>query len=124
MKLDKNDFIKIEVEDLIDWNEPNGEGCIVSDKITKEGYKVGYMVREKPMDIYPDSGWRFMAGNEDGEYMNNSDNHHIFDINTVCNYDRDIIPYLHTDIGSEYIRIDANSFEVDEGLKEIFIQKH
>lgn len=123
MKLDKNDFIKIEVEDLIDWNEPNGEGCIVSDKITKEGYKVGYMVREKPMDTYPDSGWRFMAGNEDEEYMNDPDNHHIFDINAVCNYDRDIIPYLHADIGSEYIRIDANSFEVDEGLKEIFIQK-
>lgn len=123
MKLDKNDFIKIDVEDLIDWNEPNGEGCIVSDKITKEGYKVGYMVREKPMDTYPDSGWRFMAGNEDEEYMNNPDNHHIFDINTICNYDRDIIPYLYADIGSEYIRIDANSFEVDEGLKEIFIQK-
>ncbi|MDE6476113.1 MAG: DUF2185 domain-containing protein [Erysipelotrichaceae bacterium] len=123
MKLDKSDFIKIDVEDLIDWNEPNGEGCIVSDKITKEGYKVGYMVREKPMDTYPDSGWRFMAGNEDEEYMNNPENHHIFDINTVCNYDRDIISYLYADIGSEYIRIDANSFEVDEGLKEIFIQK-
>ena len=34
-----NDFIKIEVEKLIEWNEPNGEGCIVSDKITKYGLK-------------------------------------------------------------------------------------
>ena len=33
----KDDFIKIKVESLIDWNEPNGEGCIVSDRITKEG---------------------------------------------------------------------------------------
>lgn len=28
-------YIKIKVENLIDWKEPNGEGCIVSDKITK-----------------------------------------------------------------------------------------
>ena len=31
----KDEFIKIKVENLIDWKEPNGEGCIVSDKITK-----------------------------------------------------------------------------------------
>lgn len=123
MKLNKNDFIKIKIENLIEWNEPNGEGCIVSDKITKEGYKVGYMIREQPMDTYPDSGWRFMAGNENEEYMNNPDNHHVFAINTICNYDKDIIPYLHADIGSGYIRIDTNKFEIDDGLKEILIQK-
>lgn len=67
----KDEFIKIKVENLIDWKEPNGEGCIVSDKITKEGYKVGYMYREQPDEGRPDSGWRFMAGNEDDEYMNN-----------------------------------------------------
>ena len=32
----KADFIKIKVEKLVDWNEPNGDGCVVSDKITKE----------------------------------------------------------------------------------------
>ena len=36
-----NDFLSINIENLIDWNEPNGEGCIVSDRITKEGFKVG-----------------------------------------------------------------------------------
>ena len=64
------DFIKIKVEKLVDWNEPNGDGCVVSDKITKEGFKVGYMYREKPEEGRPDSGWRFLAGNEDEEYMN------------------------------------------------------
>ncbi len=44
---------------------------MVSDKITKEGFKVGYMYREEPTVGNPDSGWRFMAGNEDDEYMNN-----------------------------------------------------
>ena len=43
------------------------------------------MVREKPDEGRPDSGWRFMAGNEDNEYMNNPNNHHVFSINTICN---------------------------------------
>lgn len=119
----KDEFIKIKVEKLIEWNEPNGEGCIVSDKITKEGFKVGYMYREQPSDDKPDSGWRFMAGNEDNEYMNNSNNHHIFSINTICNYDRNIIPYLKSKIGSAYIRVNSNKFEIDDGSKPIFVEK-
>ena len=122
-KEEKNDFIKIKVEKLIDWDEPNGEGCMASDKITKDGFKVGYMYREKPDEGRPDSGWRFMAGNEDDEYMNNPDNHHIFAINTICNYDRDIIPYLKSKVGSAYIRTNNKDFEVDDGTKPIFVDK-
>lgn len=121
VKKEKDDFIKIKVQKLIDWNEPNGEGCIVSDKITKEGYKVGYMIRENPIEGNPDSGWRFMAGNENEEYMNNPNNHHVFAINTICNYDKDIIPYLHAKIDSAYIRVDDKNFEFDDGTKPIFI---
>ncbi len=120
---EKEDFIKIKVEKLIDWDEPNGEGCIVSDKITKEGFKVGYMYREEPTAGNPDSGWRFLAGNEDDEYMNNSNNHHIFAINTICNYDKDIIPYLKSKIGSAYIRISNSEFEADNRSKAIFVDK-
>ena len=119
----KADFIKIEIEQLIEWNEPNGEGCIATDKITKEGFKVGYMYREEPSESSPDSGWRFMAGNEDDGYMNDPDNLHIFALNTICNYDRDIIPYLKSEIGSAYIRTGKNTFELDDGTKNIFIEK-
>ena len=49
----KAEFIKIEIEELIEWNEPNGEGCIVSNKITKEGFKVGYMYT----NIYQSTVW-------------------------------------------------------------------
>lgn len=118
-----DDFIKVEVENLFDWNEPNGEGCIVSDMITKEGFKVGYMYRGYPTEGRPDSGWRFMAGHEDEEYMNNSNHHHVFAINTVCNYDPDIIPYLYSEIGSTYIRIDSVNFALDDGTKPIFIAR-
>ena len=120
---EKGEYIKIEVEKLIEWNEPNKEGCIVSDKITKEGFKVGYMYREKPDDNNPDSGWRFMAGNEDDEFMANSRNHHVFAINTICNYDPDIIPYLKSEIGCAYIRVNNSEFEVDDGSKPIFVDK-
>ena len=109
----KADFIKIKVEKLVDWNEPNGDGCVVSDKITKEGFKVGYMYRD----------WRFLAGNEDEEYMNDSNNHHIFAVNTICNYDKDIIPYIKAKIGSVYIRVDGNSFGIDDGSKPIFLDR-
>lgn len=119
----ENEFIKIDIKKLIEWNEPNGEGCIVSDKITKEGWKVGYMYREMPDEGKPDSGWRFMAGNEDEEYMDNPNNLHIFAINTICNYDSDIIPYLNSEIGSAYIRIDSNKFEIDARTKPIFLEK-
>ncbi|MDE6470407.1 MAG: DUF2185 domain-containing protein, partial [Eubacterium sp.] len=70
----ENGFIDIEIKELIQWSGPNGNGCIVSDKITKEGYKVGYMYRENPDDEVPDSGWRFLAGNEDDAYMNDAGN--------------------------------------------------
>lgn len=120
---EKETFIKVKNEKLIEWDEPNGEGCIVSNKITKEGFKVGYMYREQPTDGYPDSGWRFMAGNEDDEYMDNPNNHHIFAINTICNYDKDIITYLKSKIGSAYIRISDSEFIIDDKSKPIFIDK-
>lgn len=32
-KQHNDEFLKIDVKPLIDWNEPNGEGCIASDMI-------------------------------------------------------------------------------------------
>ena len=122
MKQKKKKFIPIKVKNLIEWNEPNGEGCIVSDKITVEGYKVGYMVRENPMSEYPDSGWCFMAGNEDDKYMSDPNHHNIFALNTICNYDPDIIPYLHAKTGSAFIRIDSRNFEEDDGRNRFLLK--
>ncbi len=123
VKRDEEGYIIREINKLIEWNQPNGSGCIVSDMITKEGYKVGYMYREEPDETNPDSGWRFMAGNEDEDYMNNPNNHHIFDINTICNYDSNIIPYLNSDIGSAYVRKDSKNFVIDDGEMPIFVDK-
>lgn len=120
---DKNGFINIEIKHLFEWDEPNGEGCIVSDRITKEGWKVGFMYRDEPTPGNPDSGWRFFKGDEDEEYSNNPNNHHVFALNTICNYDRDIMPYLHSPVGTYLIRTEDGTFIEDDGTKEINMVK-
>jgi len=122
-KYNESGFIDIEVKPLIEWNEPNGEGCIVSDKITKEGWKVGYMYREEPLANMPDSGWRFYKGDEDDDYMGKTENMHVFALNTVCHYDCDIIPYLHLPIGTYLIRCKDHTFIVDDGQQAIYMER-
>lgn len=121
-------FIKIPVQDLVTkavWqgSEGFGEGAIVSDKITKEGYKVGYFYRDEPNPNYPDSGWRFWAGDEDEAYTDNPNNHHIFALNTIANYDPDIIPHLSLPVGSQLIRQSGGQFVLDDGSLPICIEK-
>ena len=60
-----------------------------------EGCKVGYCYREQPDGDW-DSSWRFTAGDESDEYMNDPNNAGIYGLNTICNDNPDIIPLLHT----------------------------
>jgi hypothetical protein len=76
-------------------------GCIATDRITVEGYPVRFMYREEP-DNQVDSGWRFMSGFEDDEYMNDPQNIAVYDVNTIANYDPSIIPFLEAPVGSVY----------------------
>ena len=82
------------------------EGCFATNRITVDGEKVGYMYREVPDadSELPDSGWRLFAGDENDEYTDNPDNINIFSLNTICNYDPDIIPYLDAPYGSAFVR--------------------
>lgn len=103
-KLTKDD-IKI----LID----SREGCIATDRITVDGMKVGYMYREEPSQKYPDSGWRFLAGDESQDYLNNPKKSEIYQVNTICNYDPDIIPYLDAECGAAFYRNSRGKFVPD-----------
>ena len=103
---------KEEIRPLYISNGP--QGCFATNRITVDGARVGYMYREEP-DAYsdfPDSGWRFFAGDETEEYTDNPDNINVFSLNTVCNYDSDIIPYLNSPYGSAFIR-SGNKFIED-----------
>jgi len=81
--------------------------CLASDEITVRGKPVGFMYRESPDDA-TDSGWRFFSGDETQEYSENPDNFEIFDVNTIVNYDPEIISLLDSPVMSAFER-NANS---------------
>jgi len=62
------------------------------------------MIREEPNNDL-DSGWQFFSGSEDQDYLDDTDNSNIYDVNTIANYDRAIIPYLDLPIGTQLERI-------------------
>jgi hypothetical protein len=101
---------KVTREEIQPLAEGHG-GCIASDMITVEGYPVRFMYREKYDSRRPeDSGWRFLSGFEDDDYMNDANNHSIYDVNTIANYDPCIIPFLDFPPGI--------AFEKSEGKTE------
>ena len=92
---------------------PNWEGatgCIATNRITVEGCKVGYCYREKPDGDW-DSGWRFTAGDESDEYMDDPNNAGIYGLNSICNDDPDIIPLLNTPAPCAFERDENGVFQ-------------
>lgn len=88
---------------LTDWEGP--QGCLATDRITVDGEKIAYMYREKPQEGHPtDSGWRFLAGDESADYLDDPYHTAVFTLNTICNYDPDIIPFLNAPYGVIYRR--------------------
>lgn len=83
--------------------------CFASDRITVDGSRVGYMYREVP-DDEQDSGWRFFSGRESQAYTDDPKNFEVYDVNTLANYDPDIIPFLSAPIGSAFERGDHGVF--------------
>jgi hypothetical protein len=61
------------------------------------------MYREEA-DNELDSGWRFISGGESQAYLDDVANHAIYDVNTIANYDPDIIPFLDAPAGSAFAR--------------------
>lgn len=94
----------------------------VSKKITEEGWKVGYMVKSEPYNEW-DSGWQFLAGNEDDKYLSDPNNTALLSIGVVCQLDRDILKYLDSPVGAQFIRISSNEFETDKHNKAIYLEK-
>lgn len=105
---------KLKAEEIMQLIEPMG-GCIATDKITVHGELVDYMVREESQNAV-DSGWQFFSGTEDQDYIDNADNLAIYDVNTIANYDRAIIPYLNLPFGTQLERIHGtDSFQIIPG---------
>ena len=88
---------------------PSMGWCMASDRIVVDGMPVGYMYREGSAST-GDSGWRFLAGDESDEYMRENANHGIYDVNTIANYDRTVIPFLQALPGSRFDRAEGGGF--------------
>lgn len=84
--------------------------AFATDKITVEGNKVDYMVREAS-NRDGDSGWIFYGGGETQEYLDDPNNTSVFNLNTICNYDPEIIPFLTFPPGTEVERNSEGELE-------------
>lgn len=96
--------------------------AIVSARILREGYKVGYMLRYEPRNA-SDSGWQLLSGNEEDAYLNDVNNLALVPLGYVCNLDSDILKHINKPIGTKLIRISSNAFEEDKLNKKIFVEK-
>jgi len=93
--------------------------CFATNRIIVEGKKIGFMYRDIPKEGKDDSGWRFTAGDESSEYMADENNFGLYDLNLLCNYYNDIIPFLNSDYGTAYYRDERGIFQrVDPPLFE------
>ena len=100
-----------------------GLKSFVTKKITKEGWKVGYMERREPVNE-EDSGWCFFAGNENDKYMLDAKNIELAYVGNVWQQlDPDIFKYIDMPVGTRLIRISPEAFEIDENNKKIYMTK-
>lgn len=76
---------------------------IVSKHILEDGLPIMFMYREDPIDE-EDTGWRFLSGQEDQDYLDDADNSKFIGVNTMSNLDAKIIPCLRKPIGTELER--------------------
>lgn len=110
----KKKFLKQDFKELV----ASMGYCFATDRITVDGAVVGYMYREEP-DEPGDSGWRFLAGDESKEYLDDeSDNIELYDVNTIANYDPTIITLLKTPAPCAFERAIGNSEFVEVVTEE------
>jgi hypothetical protein len=86
---------------------PSMGGALATDRIMVDGMPIGYMYREAP-ELPEDSGWRFFAGDEDQAYVDDSKHTSLYAVNTIANYDPDIIPYIDTPAPCAFEKIEGS----------------
>ena len=99
-----------QIQDLLDDEHRNLTG-IAADRILCDGYRICVMLREEPIGP-DDSGWRFFAGDEDQDYLENHRNFGSLDLNLICNYSPDTVDFLDMPVGSLIVRNDDGNLVV------------
>ena len=93
-------------------------GCYVTDRISMDGAPIQYAERQLSNPAFPDSGWKFMAGDETNAYLSNGNNIGIFTLNYMANYDKSILPILDAPVGSVFVRNEQGDFVLREAKKD------
>ena len=90
-------------------------GFVLATKMLVDGKrKVRFMYHEKVTNPQ-DSGWRFFCGDEDDNYVNDPNNIAAYDINTILEIDKTILPYLSCTTGVAFERENEdNTFVVSK----------
>ena len=73
----------------------------ITKMLLEKGAKVGFAYREQP-DNENDSGWRFLTGKEDQNYVDNADNLLIYTLEEILKIDSSIGEILSSDYGTAY----------------------
>lgn len=114
-------FYKEEIKKLL-TNWEDADGCLATDKILVDGRKVGFCYREEPDEDSAfsdyDSGWRFLAGDETDEYIDDANNSGIYKLNTLCNYDEDILEIINAPYGSAFEKDENGKWRAVENFSE------
>lgn len=110
------------LQDMMQRRDMMSQFAYVSKKILDEGWKVGYMTRDEAARDN-DSGWCFMAGNEDDAYTDDYRNIAIVSIAYVTKLDPDVMAHITAPAGTALIRVSEDSFEIDHNDKPVFCQK-
>ena len=68
--------------------------CVVTNRILKDGQQVGFFYRGEPYRPQ-DSGWRFMCGDENQDYMDDARNLQVVSLGAVLRQDDRMVDLLH-----------------------------
>lgn len=86
-----------DIQRLIPYDAP----CFATDQITVDGLPIGWFYRDFDESL---SGWAFMSGTETQAYLDDPSNTAIYSVNTIANYDPDIISFLNAPRGTAFER--------------------
>jgi hypothetical protein len=89
-------IIQVDIDDPVpDPTAPYWARSFVTNSVLKDGQRVGYLYRE-PTDQENDSGWRFTAGDEPDEYMDDPANCSYVALGAVLGKDDAFLDLLQT----------------------------
>lgn len=113
---------KEEHKETIEIGRAFSKMAATSKRLLEENWKVGKMYREKPHDEN-DSGWRFIAGNEDDEYFTNYENIIRISVKDMFMLDQSIWNHIGDPIGTILIRTRKGTLEHADKKKKPFMKK-